>query len=166
MLVLSRKPTEAIVINDETTVTVVGVNGNKVRLGIEAPKDVRVDRLEVHKRRTDEPPQLNGKKSRLPPKVESTINVKIVTFTAGQIRNVTNVVAEEINGHANDLGECHLLLDFTNVTLITSEEIGTLVGLHKKMRSTGGKLTLFNLSADVFEVFSICRIEKLIGICR
>ena len=51
MLVLSRKPTEAIVINDTIRVTVVGIKGDRVRLGIEAPRDVCVDRAEVHARR-------------------------------------------------------------------------------------------------------------------
>ena len=51
MLVLSRKPNEAIVINDTVRVTVVAIKGDRVRLGIEAPRDVCVDRAEVHARR-------------------------------------------------------------------------------------------------------------------
>jgi carbon storage regulator len=51
MLVLSRKANEAIVINDTVRVTVIGIKGDRVRLGIEAPRDVTVDRAEVHERR-------------------------------------------------------------------------------------------------------------------
>lgn len=51
MLVLSRKLNEAIVINDTVRVTVVRVQGDRVRLGIEAPADVTVDRGEVHARK-------------------------------------------------------------------------------------------------------------------
>ena len=51
MLVLSRKPAEAIVINDTVRITVVAIKGDRVRLGIEAPRDVCVDRAEVHARR-------------------------------------------------------------------------------------------------------------------
>jgi carbon storage regulator len=51
MLVLSRKVAEAIVVNDTVRVTVVGIKGDRVRLGIEAPRDVTVDRAEVHARR-------------------------------------------------------------------------------------------------------------------
>jgi carbon storage regulator len=47
MLVLSRKPGEKIVIGDGITVTVVEVDGNRVRLGIEAPADVRILRGEL-----------------------------------------------------------------------------------------------------------------------
>jgi carbon storage regulator len=48
MLVLSRKKNESIIINDHITVTVVEIRGDKVRLGIEAPKEVSVHRREVY----------------------------------------------------------------------------------------------------------------------
>lgn len=48
MLVLSRKRNESIIINDDITITVVEIRGDKVRLGIEAPKDVSVHRNEVY----------------------------------------------------------------------------------------------------------------------
>ncbi|MCK5015802.1 MAG: carbon storage regulator CsrA [Candidatus Peribacteraceae bacterium] len=47
MLVLSRKKNESIVINDDITIVVVEIRGDKVRLGVEAPKDVPVHRREV-----------------------------------------------------------------------------------------------------------------------
>ena len=48
MLVLSRKKNESIVINHDITVVVVEIRGDKVRLGVEAPKDVPVHRKEVY----------------------------------------------------------------------------------------------------------------------
>src|SRR5690349_13157449 len=104
--------------------------------------------------------------ARLPPKVEERGGVKIITFTAGQRRDVENVLATELQGLTDDLGECHLLLDFTNVEFVTSVELGTLIGLHNKMKTSGGRLTLFNLNLQVFEVFTVTRLENLIGICR
>lgn len=47
MLVLSRKEGESIVVNDDVTITVVEMRGDKVRLGIEAPRDIPVHRREV-----------------------------------------------------------------------------------------------------------------------
>lgn len=47
MLVLSRKRDESIVIGDNIVLTVVDIRGDKVRLGIEAPKEVPVHRQEV-----------------------------------------------------------------------------------------------------------------------
>lgn len=54
MLVLSRVRGEKIVIGDNVTITVVDVKGDKVKLGIEAPRDVPVHRLEVVKMIEDE----------------------------------------------------------------------------------------------------------------
>jgi len=48
MLVLTRRINESIVINDDVSVLVVEVRGDRVRLGIEAPKDVSVHRKEVY----------------------------------------------------------------------------------------------------------------------
>jgi carbon storage regulator len=55
MLVLTRKVGEKIVISDDICVTVVEVSGDRVRIGVEAPKSVRVDRHEVHVRRQLDP---------------------------------------------------------------------------------------------------------------
>jgi len=51
MLVLSRKVGEEIIIGDDIHVTVVAVQGDKVRIGITAPKEVAVDRQEIHDKR-------------------------------------------------------------------------------------------------------------------
>ena len=48
MLVLSRKRNESIVINNDITIVVVEIRGDKVRLGVEAPKEVPVHRKEVY----------------------------------------------------------------------------------------------------------------------
>ena len=48
MLVLSRQKDESIMIGDEVEITIVDVRGNKVRLGITAPKSVAVHRREVY----------------------------------------------------------------------------------------------------------------------
>lgn len=50
MLILTRRPLEAIMIGDEVTVTVLGVKGQHCRIGISAPKHVRVDREEIRER--------------------------------------------------------------------------------------------------------------------
>ena len=50
MLVLSRKVDEVIVVGDDVAITVIEIKGDRVRLGIEAPRQVAVNRLEVAKR--------------------------------------------------------------------------------------------------------------------
>ena len=56
MLVLSRKPNESIIINDNIVVTVVSVKEDRVRIGVTAPNNVPVDREEVHIRRNANQP--------------------------------------------------------------------------------------------------------------
>lgn len=61
MLVLTRHPGQSVRIGDSVTVTVLNVAGNQVRLGIEAPQSVPVDREEIYerKRRERDPPNGN-----------------------------------------------------------------------------------------------------------
>lgn len=50
MLILTRRVGESVMIGDNVTVTVLGVKGNQVRVGINAPKEVEVHRDEVYER--------------------------------------------------------------------------------------------------------------------
>lgn len=54
MLVLARRPTESLQIGPDITVTVLGIHGNQVRLGITAPRSIVIDRAEVHARKQRE----------------------------------------------------------------------------------------------------------------
>ncbi len=100
------------------------------------------------------------------PKVEKSGNVTILTFTGQAFREIDNQIATELEGRAGGLESCHLLLDFSNVERINSEELGTLIRVHQRVKASGGRLTLFNLSPAVYEVFTITRLHTLLGICR
>ena len=55
MLILTRRVGETLMIGDSVTVTILGVKGNQVRVGINAPKDVAVHREEIFQRIGKEP---------------------------------------------------------------------------------------------------------------
>ncbi len=50
MLILTRRPNETLTIGTDITVTVLGIKGNQVRIGVKAPKDVAVHREEIFER--------------------------------------------------------------------------------------------------------------------
>lgn len=50
MLILSRRPNESVMIGSDVIVTILGVKGNQVRIGIAAPKNVAVHREEIYER--------------------------------------------------------------------------------------------------------------------
>ena len=72
MVVLSRKKNESIVINDDITLVVVEIRGDKVRLGIEAPKHVPMHRGEVHERIV-EAKQTDANKAQPEPEVKEEL---------------------------------------------------------------------------------------------
>ncbi len=56
MLILTRKVGESLIIGDDVVVTVLGIKGNQVRVGVKAPKEVNVHREEVYERRLEGAP--------------------------------------------------------------------------------------------------------------
>ncbi len=146
MLVLSRKVGERIVINNDIQVVVVSLEGNRCRLGVVAPAAVPVHRQEVYD-------EIRGRQA--PP---STL-----TFTGENSGD--NSLATELKAAATaDFRGRHLVLDFTNVRRVSSVELGTLLGLHERLRSRGATLTLTRMDANVREVFAVSRLDSVLNI--
>jgi carbon storage regulator len=64
MLVLTRRVGEKLVIGENVTVTVLGVKGNQIRIGIDAPRDITVNREEIYQRILKEREGLNSVRHR------------------------------------------------------------------------------------------------------
>ena len=65
MLILTRRIGEKIVIGDDVTITILGVKGNQVRVGIEAPREIQVHREEIYQRILKERSNGAGRSSEL-----------------------------------------------------------------------------------------------------
>ena len=72
MLILTRRVGETVMIGNEVTVTVLGVKGNQVRIGVNAPKDVSVHREEIYERIKREEDGGEGASAKKPKPVDQT----------------------------------------------------------------------------------------------
>jgi anti-anti-sigma factor len=80
-------------------------------------------------------------------------------------------IARRWHRPSNEPGRHRLRLDFAGVEFLTASALGHLVVLHKEAEAVGGRLTLYNVGAMVYEVFTATRLAGLLdvqleGTCR
>jgi anti-sigma B factor antagonist len=106
----------------------------------------------LHVIRTGESPML--------PPAHKSMNVRTVndlTEVSFNVKKLNDDNFKEIGDHLYDLAAtlrpARMRLDFANVEFVTSTALGKLLGLHRRLKETDGKLTLCNLTPMVYEVF-------------
>lgn len=87
MLILTRKPSETLIIGDDIKVTVLNIQGNQVRIGIDAPSHISVHREEIYKRIQDENNTSNVTEWTVPEE-PITSNDKVVTVLVKKNRKL------------------------------------------------------------------------------
>ena len=100
------------------------------------------------------------------PEMQQRGDVKIITLSGGKGRVVEDLKEGELEGLTEEPRGCHLLLDFSKVEYLNSDDLGVLINLHKRMKRFGGRLTLSNLNAEVYEVFTVTRLHTLLTILQ
>src|SRR5947209_13548428 len=73
---------------------------------------------------------------------------------------------EELDRLAQDAPHTRLVLDLGNILYTSSSGLGNLVALHRKVRSTGGRLVLANLNPAVAEVIAVTRLDRVLEVCQ
>ena len=75
--------------------------------------------------------------------------------------DVIRVMSKELNSLAEALDKANMVLDFQDVSFVSSSGIGMLVTLRKKAESNKGKLVISSLNEDLYKLFKITNLDKL-----
>jgi anti-sigma B factor antagonist len=90
-------------------------------------------------------------------------DVTVIRFTGHKVAlddEALDHIHDELLALADGPRESDLVLDFGNIEYLSSTALGTLVCLHKKLLARGRHLTVWNLSPQVHEVFSVTGLDK------
>lgn len=93
-------------------------------------------------------------------------DVAVVRFVDRKILDVTNIheLGRELFQLVEEQHRRKLLLNFSTVEFLSSETLGELIKLDKKVKQHSGKLVLTNIKPEIYEVFAITRLNKLFDI--
>lgn len=73
-------------------------------------------------------------------------------------------VLRQLDENLGEVKTAVVRIDFSDVDLFTSEGLGRLIVLHRKLQAKKGRLVLFNINRDVRDVFKITKLDQLLGI--
>lgn len=103
------------------------------------------------------------------PRFKLTSEGGVCIVEMAEKRIVDEAIISEISGQLFDLaaqaGKPRIVVDFLNVTHMSSSALGMLITLHKRVREKGGQLALCNIRPTIFEVFVITRLNEVFKVC-
>jgi anti-sigma B factor antagonist len=99
--------------------------------------------------------------------VEAVGSVTVVSFTDRKILDEQSiqVIGDQLFNLVDEQEQKNLVLNFANVEYMSSAALGKLVTLHKKVQAAGGKLVLCHIDPQIYEVFTITRLDRILAIC-
>lgn len=102
------------------------------------------------------------------PRLEVTTegDVTVVKLADRKILDEINIsqIGEQLNAIVAESEAPKLVLDFSNVSHMSSSALGMLITLHKRIREKDGQLRLCNIQAAIYEVFVITRLNEIFRI--
>ena len=98
--------------------------------------------------------------------VEHIGDVTVINFVDRKILDEQNIqiIGEQLFSLVDELGRRKILLNFGNVEYLSSAALGKLITLNKKVNAVGGRLILCSIDPQIYEVFEITKLNKLLMI--
>ena len=100
--------------------------------------------------------------------IEEVGDVTIARFIDKKILDETNIqiIGNQLFGLVEEDGRANIVLDFSNVEYLSSAALGKLITMDKKVKAARGKLRLCSIRPEIYEVFTITKLNKLFKICE
>ena len=98
--------------------------------------------------------------------IEEVGGVTVAKFVDKKILDENNIqlIGNQLFGLVDDDGRRKIVLDFSNVEYLSSAALGKLITMNKKVTDAGGQLRLCAIRPDIYEVFTITRLNKVFDI--
>ena len=95
-------------------------------------------------------------------------DVAVVQFVDKRILDAQNIemIGDDLFRLVDELGRRKVVLNFGNVQYMSSAALGKLIRLHQRLASVGGKLVLCGISKELYDVFAITKLDKMLSIVK